>query len=171
MPERHEIGYICPAMVKNPTVRYRHRQIGWPKTLLLGSIILFLLVRSILNGAFTLPTAGLILGLFGLLLAAPSMTVLVTSGFLEHYFGFGALRNRIPLREIQSTEVTRMPLLGWGMRHTPEGLLWRVSGTRGLAIKLVDGQRFFVGTNDVDELQAAISQAKEASGSPLPVKR
>jgi hypothetical protein len=45
---------------------------------------------------------------------------------------------------------------GWGIRLTPYGWLWNVSGTGGVELRFEDGGRFRVGSDEPDRLADAI---------------
>ena len=96
-------------------------------------------------GSWTLAAATLLL-LFLLVLFA-SLTVTVRDGVLECAFGPGLIRRRIPLERVDDVAVVRTPwYYGWGIRLTPYGWLWNVSGTHGVELRFTDGRRFRIGS-------------------------
>ena len=47
----------------------------------------------------------------------------------------------------------------WGVRWTPGGWLWNISGLDGVELALVSGRRFRIGTDEAEQLAAAIQGA------------
>jgi hypothetical protein len=56
---------------------------------------------------------------------------------------------------------------GWGIRITPDGLLYNVSGTRAVEITLTDGSKLRLGTDEPEALCQAI-RSWLPSSPPLP---
>ena len=78
-------------------------------------------------------------------------------------FGPGWPRKRIPLAGIRGAEPVRNSWwYGWGIRLTPHGWLWNVSGYDAVQIQLDDGRLMRIGTDEPQELTAAIRQALDA---------
>ena len=64
------------------------------------------------------------------------------------------------LNEITSARaVTTHWIYGWGVRWIPRGWLWNVSGLDGVELALVSGRRFRIGTDEPEQLAAAIQGA------------
>jgi hypothetical protein len=75
-------------------------------------------------------------------------------------FGIGVIRKRVGLAEIAGFEPIRIRWwYGWGVRLTPSGWLYNVSGFDAVAITLRDGRKFALGTNDPHGLTAGIRDA------------
>jgi len=86
-----------------------------------------------------------------------TLTVAVRDQAMDVFFGPGGIRRRIPLRYIREVRVVTTPWYsGWGMRLTPSGWLWNVSGLGGVEVQLYDGQRFRVGSDEPDKLAEAL---------------
>jgi len=86
-----------------------------------------------------------------------SLTVEVNDRELVSYFGPGLWRYRVPLDTIaDAARTTSSALEGWGIRVTTRGMLYNVSGRDAVEIRLGDGRRFRLGTNDPDGLTAAL---------------
>ncbi len=91
-----------------------------------------------------------------------SLTVRVTDRELHFYFGPGFWNKRIPLNEITSARAVRNSLwYGWGIRYTPSGWLYNVSGLDAVEIEKTDGARIRVGTDEPAKLVEAIEQARQ----------
>ena len=79
---------------------------------------------------------------------------------VEARFGPGPIRKRFKLNEIESCQVVRNHwYYGWGIRLTPHGVLYTVSGLDAVEIKLRTGKKFRIGTDVPQELEEAIRQA------------
>lgn len=89
------------------------------------------------------------------------LTVTVEGGRLAWCFGFGLLRKSVPVSEIAEVEPTRTSALaGWGIRWTPRGWLYNVSGLDAVRIRLHGGRSFLLGTDQPAELAAAIERER-----------
>ncbi|MEA2764433.1 MAG: hypothetical protein QOK07_837 [Gemmatimonadaceae bacterium] len=89
-----------------------------------------------------------------------SLTVEIGDGELRFHFGPGFWRKRYPLAEVTDAEVALSSWWeGWGIRLTPRGMLYNVSGTRAVEIKLRSGRRLRIGTDEPEELVQAIRAA------------
>jgi hypothetical protein len=92
-----------------------------------------------------------------LLVLFSTLTVIVQDQALRVFFGPGVIRRRIPLGRIRDVRTVRTPwYYGWGIRLTPSGWLWNVSGLSGVEIQFDDGHRFRIGTDEPDELVEAL---------------
>jgi len=78
-----------------------------------------------------------------------SLTVEVSLGRLSIGFGSGLWRKSWPLEELRSWRTVRNPWwYGWGVRLTPSGWLYNVSGSSAVEIELGDGRRARIDTDD-----------------------
>jgi hypothetical protein len=140
---------------------YRHTQIGYLTliVLLLGALGTFALgQRSPLP--VTLVVAVLVL-ISAVLFS--SLTVEISDGELRFHFGPGFWRKRYELTEVAGADVTRSSWWeGWGIRITPRGMLYNVSGTDAVEIELRSGQRFRIGTDEPEALAQALRMAVSA---------
>jgi hypothetical protein len=92
-----------------------------------------------------------------------TLTVIVQDGALGVFFGPGLIRRRIPLRRIRDVRTVRTPwYYGWGIRLTPAGWLWRVSGLAGVEIQFDDGHRFRIGSDEPDRLVEVLRRELQA---------
>jgi hypothetical protein len=89
-----------------------------------------------------------------------SLTVVIREEEMEARFGPGPIRKRFKLNEIESCQVVKNHwYYGWGIRLTPHGVLFNVSGFHAVEIKLRTGKKFRIGTDVPQELEGAIRQA------------
>lgn len=89
-----------------------------------------------------------------------SFTVEISDGELRFHFRSGFWRKRFALADVATADVTRSSWWeGWGIRITPRGMLYNVSGTDAVEIKLRSGQRFRIGTDEPEALAQALLTA------------
>ena len=137
-------------------IRYRHTQIGY---VMIAGLTVGLLVVALLMVFLEFNWIGLAV-CFILLLALglfPTLTVELTDELLLVCFGLGYIWKKFPLKNIQSCRVVKNPwFYGWGIRWTPHGWLYRVSGTLAVEIQLKNGRKCLIGSNEPEELAKAI---------------
>jgi hypothetical protein len=91
-----------------------------------------------------------------------SLTVEIDGEVLRFRFGIGLIRKSIPLGEIVKAEPVRNRwIYGWGIHMTPTGWLYNVSGLEAVEITLKSGKSLRIGTDQPNELAAAINRARE----------
>ena len=138
---------------------YRHTQTA--------TLVLIALGLGIATTAATFFTAqtdtdravgGAVLGLLLLcLFLFSSLTVVVSSEEISVSFGPGAFRKRFRVEEIVGAQKVRNPwYFGWGIRLTPRGWMYNVSGLEAVEIEMKDHRAFRIGTDDPDHLLKAI---------------
>jgi hypothetical protein len=138
--------------------RYRHTQRG---TLML--VVLGLGAAVAGTGAIMNPTAGRWLGLaiaLGCIVLAwlfSSLTVIVNGGELEWYFGPGAWKYRMALKDIAGVNIVRNNVLnGFGIRMRPGFRLYNVSGLDAVELHLKSGEIRRIGTDDAPGLATVL---------------
>jgi hypothetical protein len=141
------------------TFSYRHTQIGYFMIAALAAGVLGLTASvAVGDGPKVLAVAIAILGLC--LLLFPTLTVVVQRDRLRCFFGLGLIRREISVSEIRAVAVVRNPwTYGWGLRLIPGGWLWNVSGFDAVELRLSDGKRLRIGTDEPAALHAAITNA------------
>ncbi len=73
---------------------------------------------------------------------------------------FGPIRKRLPVGDIREAAAVRNRwYYGFGIRWTPHGWLWNVSGLDAVEIGLANGKSFRIGTSEPQRLAAAIREA------------
>lgn len=141
--------------------RYEHTQRG---TLIIGAVsaaIILILVCSYLSGIEWI--AIIVLGIMVFVLAImSSLTVSITDGFLRIRFGpVGLVRKSWPVAEIVSVATVTNPwYYGYGLRWTPQGRLYNVSGRGAVEVLLFSGKKFRIGTDEPEALKTAIETAR-----------
>jgi hypothetical protein len=136
---------------------YQHTQIGWAIIWVVGAVAAVVVVALALAGLGSFAVLGL-----GALIVLPAvlfstLRVTVTDDELEARFGPGPVRIRIPLASVQSCARVRNPwYYGFGMKFTPRGRLYNVSGFDAIELTFADGRHIRIGTNDPEGLLAAV---------------
>ena len=125
--------------------------------------IMFPAVAGTHPGVLLLPVVAAIL--LGLLFG--TLTVVVDEERLSLRFGVGLIRKSIPLSGVRSFGSVRNPwYYGWGIRFTPRGTLYNVSGLSAIALLLKNGKHVRVGTDEPEALERAL---RGVLGEPLPL--
>lgn len=139
---------------------YKRTQIGYLMLAFIAIGILLVLNYFYLSGN-TNPFLLIILAALAVsLLLFSILTVEVDGEEVSVRFGVGLIRKRFPLSEIESHSAVRNPwYYGWGLRRTPIGWLYNVSGLEAVEITLKDGRKIRIGTDDPTGLDAAIGAA------------
>ena len=139
--------------------RYEHTQVGY--VIIAGIVAAMVAIGIILAniGSNWIAIAVLVV-LAVVLVLFHSLTVVINDEELVVQFGPGIVRKRFKLNEIQSCQALRIPwYYGWGIRSTPQGMVFRVSGFHAVHVRLTTGKEFLIGTDVPQELEEAIRQA------------
>ena len=101
------------------------------------------------------------IGLMAVLMALfGSLTVEVDTEGLRIRFGPGPVRKRWDIADIVAAEAMRTRVwYGWGIRLTPVGWLYNVSGFDAVRISLANGKSNIIGTDEPEELLKALHAA------------
>ena len=134
---------------------YRHTQVGHVTVGAIGIILLAMTWWSVQTREPRLIGTSVVVAL--VLVLFSTLTVRVGDEAMDVFFGPGLIRRRIELRRLRDVRVVRTPwYYGWGIRLTPAGWLWNVSGLGGVELQFDDGHRFRIGSDEPDRLAAAI---------------
>jgi len=141
--------------------RYEHTQKGSLIICAVSAAIILILVLAYLSGP---EWVALIVAciLAGVLAIMSTLTVSIRDGLLRIRFGpVGLVRKSWPVSEIALVRtVTNSWYYGWGIRITPYGPLYNVSGYEAVEVQLFSGKAFRIGTDEPEALQAAIEKAR-----------
>ena len=89
-----------------------------------------------------------------------SLTVEIDAEHLRIRFGIGLIRKRFPLDQIDTCRPVKNPwIYGWGIRLTPHGWLYNVSGQEAVELKMKNGKTCRIGTDEPEVLIAALQEA------------
>jgi hypothetical protein len=137
--------------------QYKHTQIGYVIIAGLGAGILIVLSILLTQRRDWV----MVLVLFIMTIATilfVSLTIEIAEGVLTISFGPGIIRKTVHIADIEACKVVRNPwYFGWGIRLTPHGWLYNVSGTQGVEITLKGGRRFRLGSDEPEVLCQAIT--------------
>ena len=139
--------------------RYKHTQIGYFLVAVYSIVVLFLGYLNIMANFHPLTLIGFIIVL-AILGTFARLTVTVDDQMIKIQFGFRIIRKAFPLKEIEAFGVVRNPwYYGWGIRLTPRGWLFNVSGFSAIELQMTNGKRYRIGTDDPDNLAKALNEA------------
>lgn len=139
-------------------VIYRKTQPGTVTLVSVGAAVLLVVVITALAGWHPVSVGVLVLLVVALLLF-PSLTIEIRSDRLRCYFGSGLIAREFPLHEIVSAKAVRNRwYYGWGIRLTPYGWMFNVSGLDAVELGLASGKRFRIGTDEPGEVVATLER-------------
>ncbi len=148
---------------------YRHTQ--WGVLVLLvglvfGGLALFGVARlAAASGALSVFPATVLVVAIALMAVFSTLTVEVTGTQLRLWFGLRVIQRTFPISEITGAAVVRNSWwYGWGIRLTPHGWLFNVSGFDAVEIAMQSGKRYRIGTDEPHELLNAIEGARHQPG-------
>ena len=141
------------------TTRYKHTQIGYFLVTVYSIVVLFLGYFNIMTSFHPLTLIALIIILI-VLGTFSRLTVIVDDQMIKIQFGLRIIRKSFPLKEIETHCVVKNPwYYGWGIRFTPRGWLYNVSGFSAIELQMTNGKRYRIGTDDPDNLAEALDKA------------
>jgi hypothetical protein len=139
---------------------YEHAETGWVIIVSLSAAFAFSLAAGALVKADPEQTIALVVTAV-LLLALVNfykLDVYVDEEFAGFSMGIGLIRKKFRLADIGSAEITRTSWIsGWGIHYVGGGWLFNVNSLDAVALKLKNGRRCLIGTDDPQALQAAIT--------------
>jgi len=138
---------------------YEHTQVGY---FVIVAIVAVMVAIGIILATtdVNLIAIAVMVVLAVVLVLFPSLTAVIREEELLVQFGPGVVRKRFKLNEIESCQAVKIPwYYGWGIRLTPHGMMWRVSGFHAVQIRLITGKEYLIGTDAPQELEEAIRQA------------
>ena len=145
--------------------QYQHIQIGYLMITVYTLGILFIACLMAIYGFNWIAFVVLIILGVCLVLFA-TLTVVIDEDVLEIRFGPGVIRKKFPLKDIESCRVVKNPwYYGWGIRLTPHGWLYNVSGFHAVEIKMKTGKKYRIGTDVPNDLEKTIKQSIEMGQS------
>ena len=117
-------------------IKYKHTQVGYLLLILYSAVILFIGYINLVSGYNQISLIVLIVMLVVLALFV-TLTVTLDERVIKIRFGVGLIRKSFPLKEIESYQVVENPwYYGWGIRYTPRGWLFNVSGFSAIELQM-----------------------------------
>ena len=141
---------------------YNHTQLGTVVLVcLLIPVLIIIVVSSLDQWLWVTRIVLVFLIACGVLFA--SLTVEVRRERIACWFGPGLIRKQWPVSEVRSiARVQNRWFYGWGIRRTPTGWLYNVSGFDAVEIELASGASVRIGTDEPRELERAIRRAMKS---------
>ncbi|MDB9519465.1 hypothetical protein PN466_21200 [Roseofilum reptotaenium CS-1145] len=139
---------------------YKHTQIGTIILVLLAALLP--LVFFYLSKGFLGVGASVLIGILVLTILLSTLTVTITAERIKCSFGVGLIHKSFPLSSITNTVIVKNPwYYGWGIRLTPRGWMFNISGLDAVEIELNSQSYFRIGTDEPQALKSAIDEAIE----------
>ena len=93
-----------------------------------------------------------------------SLTVTISRDEIMLRYGIGLIHKRFATADLaNATAVQNRWNYGWGIRLTPHGWLFNVSGFDAVEIQLKSGAKYRIGTDEPDKLLGAVHSAINSS--------
>ena len=148
---------------------YEHEQTGTLYRIVLGFLFAMfaaLALQAWISGdrdvALTLTIPAVICAV--LLALFHSLTVRVDANDIRLWFGIGLIQKSFLISDIDRTFATRTHWYnGWGIRLIRGGWLFNIYGLDAVEIVLKNGRRYQLGTDEPEELLAAVQSVLAAS--------
>lgn len=143
---------------------YNKTQTGWLIIGLMSSIIFLIILMYIFQwGNEPIPLlafAGLLTLFILLLFLFYQLTVRLDGPILHVIYGLGIIHYRFTIDELESAKKIKTPwYYGFGIRITPKGMLYNISGPKAVEIKFTrngKNKTILVGSPDPDRLKQAL---------------
>jgi hypothetical protein len=134
---------------------YKHTQVG---TLIISVLaVVAILVAVNMDVSLNRVTVLIFVTILLVGILFGTLTVEVAHGKVKCWFGPGLIRKEYSLTDVTGAEAVRNRwYYGWGIRYTPHGWLFNVSGLDAVEITLSSGRHFRIGTDQPVELERAI---------------
>lgn len=150
---------------------YRHMQIGWTLIVLVVAVVVAEVVLVIVlapGSPFALALSGALAAILAVVLVLFStLTVTVDDVAVRLAFGLDLLRREIPLDAVvRARKLRNAWWAGWGTRVITNGRLYSVGGLDAVELELDTGRVVRVGTDEPDELLAAVRRATRLPRTP-----
>ena len=91
-----------------------------------------------------------------------SLSVEVDSSEINIAFGNNIVKKTYSLRDVQAAKAIRTtPIQGWGVHWIGKGWLYNIYGLDAVEVRFLNGKHVFIGTDEPENLTAAINQRLE----------
>ena len=138
------------------TTYYRHTQFG---TTLVATLLIGIVIAAVIFSNYDrnpLVLLAIVILTIGIVLFY-SLRVEIREGIIQCRFGCGLIKKKFQLAEITEAQtVTNKWYYGWGIKRTPHGWLFNVSGRHAVEISLRSGKKYRIGTDEPERLVEAI---------------
>lgn len=138
---------------------YKHTQIGYLMIVALTIPMLILFFTMITTDFMKILPMVFFILLLSLVLFF-SLTVEIDETKFIVKFGFGVIKKKFILQDIESCHIVKNPwYYGWGIRLTPHGWLYNISGFSAVEMQMKNHKKYRIGTDEPEKLERAIVQA------------
>jgi len=142
-------------------MEYAHTQWGYlaiPTFLLFAVVIPIIAADDETTVAITAMLIVFTIALLAIVLLFSRLEVSVSNGRIVTAFGFGRPHREIELADVTAVRQVRNTWIqGWGIRKISKGWMYNVWGLDAVEVQLSSGDVFRIGTDDPENLLAAIS--------------
>ena len=142
-------------------MEYRHTQWGYaalPTILLFAVMIPMAAADDDVSVTFNVAMVAFTVALLAVVLLFSRLEVTVSEGRIVTAFGFGRPHREIELVDVTAVRQVRNTWIqGWGIRKISNGWMYNVWGLDAVEVELSTDSVFSIGTNDPENLLAAIS--------------
>ena len=139
---------------------YKHSQYSWWTVLVslfLMGLVVYLYITHLWGGALALALGIAVFGILILLLSY-RLKVEVDDSHIHLAYGIGLIHRSITRADVTGAEAVHNSFwYGWGIRWTPHGWMWNLSGLDAVEITYTSGKKFRIGTDDSEQLIQALS--------------
>ena len=142
---------------------YKHTQIGYS---LINSYTFVFLVIGVINIVTGFSPLALFALIFILLTISTfaALTVTVNKKVISLRFGVGIIRKQFQLADVERYQAVKNP---WyyllGIRYTPRGWLFGVSGNSAVELEMKNGKYYRIGTDEPEKLMKALDRTIAAA--------
>ena len=135
---------------------YRHYQSPRWSMLISVTVFSFIILFHVTIGSFSVAWIVILVGsIVGTLFWG--LTVEVNRDMVRLYYGFGIIHRSIPRERITTvTQVRNRWWYGLGIRWTPHGWMWNISGLDAVELTYHNGKKFRIGTDEPEALLEAL---------------
>lgn len=138
---------------------YDHTQIGYLIIVVILGIIVFLAGMVMIIPVHYAEYA-VVIAVITVLFFFSSLKVRIDEDRIHVIYGIGLIRFRFRVNDVESCSVVNNPwYYGWGIRLTPHGWLFNVSGFHAVQIEMRTGKKYRIGTDEPDKLARTINQS------------
>ena len=146
---------------------YKHTQ----KSFLLGTFLLFITISGCLTYLQQKqPASNQISLLIGITILTActvtfySLTVTINGNTLKLYYGIGLIQKSFDTSQIIDLNIVKNKwYYGWGIRRTPHGWLYNISGLDAVELTLKNGNSYRIGTDQPKQLLEGLQKSRETT--------
>jgi hypothetical protein len=140
-------------------MRYRHTQFGY-WSLIAVIILLAVIAYDVYTSGWDSPPYLGILVILIMLGLFINLTISINDEKITLSYGMGLIKKSFALQDIVESYQVRNPFYyGWGIRRTPHGWLYNISGLDAVEIVLANGKKYRLGSDEPEKLSSVIKLA------------